>query len=293
MTTATSMTTIKTLRILFSRYGVPKMIVSDNGPQFTSEEFQQFCNNNNVKHVRSTPYHPKTNGLVERAVQTFKNRFQASKSVQDLDLRLANFLFSYRNTPHATTGRSPAELFMGRRLRTPLDLLKPDVSVNVETKLQKQKMYHDRNTRYRAFSENEDVWVQMPSGQNKDGRIIKRTGEYSYIVDIAGTQRRKHADQLRLNKNQSESLEFSHTASEEQSREERQPATPPVEKLEQIDNKTPMEVQENAPNEPPAPLEIEPPTTPDNHGVHFPRRSTRQTKPISRYEDSLYVKRQK
>jgi hypothetical protein len=95
-----------------------------------------------MRHITSSPWHPRTNGLAERAVQTFKLRMEASKDdVPDLNLRLQRFLFSYRNTPHKSTGRSPAEMFMGRRLRSRLDLLKPDVKANLDSANYRQQLY--------------------------------------------------------------------------------------------------------------------------------------------------------
>jgi len=58
--------TIEAMRPFFARYGLPEQVVSDNGPQFVSEEFAVFMKMNGVKHIRSAPYHPSTNGLVER-----------------------------------------------------------------------------------------------------------------------------------------------------------------------------------------------------------------------------------
>ena len=60
------------LRRLFSFYGLPGQLISDNGPQFTSEEFQHFLKLNRVKQNRSAPYHPSSNGAMERFVRTFK-----------------------------------------------------------------------------------------------------------------------------------------------------------------------------------------------------------------------------
>lgn len=70
MTSTTTEVTIDELRTTFARWGIPQQIVTDNGPQFVSEMFQRFMSHNNIKHIKSSPYHPATNGLAERFVQT-------------------------------------------------------------------------------------------------------------------------------------------------------------------------------------------------------------------------------
>ena len=98
---------IKVMRALFAAHGLPEQVVSDNGPQFTSEEFKDFMKGNHIKHILSTPYHPSTNRLAVRFVQTFKKAMWASEnSGKPLSYRLVNFLLSYRSTPHATTNRT-------------------------------------------------------------------------------------------------------------------------------------------------------------------------------------------
>ena len=72
MKTSTSRATIDRLRHTFALLGVPKVIVSDNGTPFVSQEFQEFCTLNGIKHTCVSPYHPASNGLAERAVQTLK-----------------------------------------------------------------------------------------------------------------------------------------------------------------------------------------------------------------------------
>ena len=76
-------------------HGLPRKVVTDNGPSFTSTEFQDFMSSNGVKLVHSAPYHPSTNGLAERAVQSFKKAIKRipGASVQE---RLLKYVFKYR-----------------------------------------------------------------------------------------------------------------------------------------------------------------------------------------------------
>ena len=111
MSTIMSSKTIEVLRSVFAIYGLPPTIVTDNGPSFTSDEFARFMTGNGIKHVKSVPYHPSSNGQAERVVQTLKlgiKRMQGG-SIQE---RVSKFLFDYRITPHVTTGVAPCELLM-------------------------------------------------------------------------------------------------------------------------------------------------------------------------------------
>ena len=77
VSTTTSVKTIETLRQLFACYGLRSQLVSDNGPQFISKEFEQFMKSNGIRHTRSTPYHPASNGEAERFVRSFKESMKA------------------------------------------------------------------------------------------------------------------------------------------------------------------------------------------------------------------------
>ena len=70
--TATTEATVEQLRAMFARFGLPKVMVTDNGTCFTSSEFAEFTRRNHIRHFKTAPYHPSSNGLAERAVQTFK-----------------------------------------------------------------------------------------------------------------------------------------------------------------------------------------------------------------------------
>ena len=132
-----STSTITVLRNLIATHGIPELIFSDNGTSFASEEFGTFCKGNGIRHKTSAPYHPASNVLAERAVQVVKARLRKNKR-GTMDLRLAQILFKYRLQPHSTTGVSPAELLIGRKPRTHLDLLHPDLSKRVEEKQSSQ-----------------------------------------------------------------------------------------------------------------------------------------------------------
>lgn len=117
--------TIEELRLIFSRFGLPQQLVSDNSPQLVSKEFKAFLEENGIHHITSAPYHPATNELAERFVQTMKHALKSGQGRRSLNQRLGAFLLSYRNTPHATTKVSPASALLNRQLCTRLDLLRP------------------------------------------------------------------------------------------------------------------------------------------------------------------------
>ncbi|CAI2738982.1 unnamed protein product, partial [Dicrocoelium dendriticum] len=79
MDNTTTNATISKLRQAFSRFGCPETMVTDNGSQFTSAAFKEFCKQCAVQHVRSPPFHPQSNGQAERFVDTFKRALQKSK----------------------------------------------------------------------------------------------------------------------------------------------------------------------------------------------------------------------
>ena len=92
---------LQKLRVIFSTHGLPEVLVSDNASCFTSNEFHEFMSRNGIRHITSAPYHPGSNGLAERSVQTFKEAMKKAKST-DIETQLSEFLFHYRNTPHTT-----------------------------------------------------------------------------------------------------------------------------------------------------------------------------------------------
>ena len=200
MTTTTTTKTITALRTLFDRYGLPEQLVSDNGAQFTSEEFSEFTKANGIKHIRTAPYHPSSNGQAERFVQTFKRAMKAGERDEPtLSTRLSKFLLTYRSTPHATTNLSPSELFLKRKIRTRLDLLKPDTQRMVNTKQESQKKYHDQHAKARTFTVGQPVMIREYRSQTKwvPGIVKTQCGPLLYEIKLDdGRVAKRHADQM-------------------------------------------------------------------------------------------------
>lgn len=111
--------TIATFDDLFSRFGFPVHLVTDNYSTFVGQSFQKFIARAGIRHSTTTTYFPATNGAAENFVDTIKRKTKClMKDGFTLNVALRKFLFDYRNTPHAATGKTPASLFLGRELRT-------------------------------------------------------------------------------------------------------------------------------------------------------------------------------
>lgn len=108
----TSTAVINSLKSIFARHGIPETVMSDNGPCYASQEYRRFATEYCFESLTSSPRYPQANGEAEKCVQTVKNLIKKAA-----DPYLA--LLSYRNTP-IHNGFSPAEMLMGRRLRTDL-----------------------------------------------------------------------------------------------------------------------------------------------------------------------------
>ena len=192
---------MKKLREVFAYFGLPNQIVSDNGPAFIAEEFQQFMRINGVQHIRSAPYHPQTNGEAERFVQTFKRAMKADDrhvTDEELDRRLQQFLLKYRVTPHATTGRTPAELFLNRKPTTVLDRLRPHLRNEVERRVQGQRRERLEKGQQPKFNVGDRVYARFWYGSRRwrKGRIVALAGPLSYDVQVDDDVHRRHASQL-------------------------------------------------------------------------------------------------
>ncbi|XP_029053297.1 uncharacterized protein K02A2.6-like [Osmia bicornis bicornis] len=181
----TSSTTIDKCRQVFATFGIPETIVSNNGRHFTSHEFREFLKSNGIVHKTITPFHPATNGLAERWVQTFKqmlNKKLQGTPVTKKELQVAVYqiLLHYRNTPHQSTGKSPAERIFNRRLRTRLDLLRPkENTVRGNNINKKQETVRELQLGDRVECRNyygKEKWAL--------GRVKQKLGHVHYIIRL-------------------------------------------------------------------------------------------------------------
>ena len=190
--------TIDAMRSVFSRQGLCEEIVADNGPPFPSKELQEFLQRNGVKSIFSAPFHPASNGAAERFVKTLKRGLKKSLGKYSKLHRLHEFLLVYRSTPHSLTGQTPSEMLMGRRIRTRLDLVRPDMRGRISR--ESGGVQHPK-----AFVIGDRVFARDYRNVRKPGWlpgvIVAKLSPvtYSVQVNLRGelTTWKRHVDQLK------------------------------------------------------------------------------------------------
>lgn len=185
-------TTIALCRRIFATYGLPHILVSDNGRQFVSHEFQRFLKENGIFHKQSAPYHPATNGLAERGVQTLKQALRALEG-DDIDREVCKFLLHYRSTPHTITTQSPAKLLFGREINTRLDLLKPKSKEE-----EGRRANRAENGREFAVGTRVETRNYTRDAKWEFGHIKQKLGNLIYVVELDdGRVWKRHLNQIR------------------------------------------------------------------------------------------------
>ena len=202
LSSTTSSSIIKALKSIFSRHGIPETLMSDNGPQYTSQEFTDFSRLYDFTHITSSPHFPQSNGQAERTVQTVKRLLKQSSEPYMA-------LLNYRTTPLPWCNISPARLLMGRSLRTNLPQLKEHLTpkweyleefrrYNSDYK-RKQKRYYDIRHRVHSLPlipDNTEVWVNT-GNQQTSGRVVAPSNTpRSYLVNTPSGQVRRNRQHL-------------------------------------------------------------------------------------------------
>ncbi|XP_021348084.1 uncharacterized protein K02A2.6-like [Mizuhopecten yessoensis] len=211
----TSKTVIRALRSQFARHGIPDILCSDNGPQFSSDEFRRFSKEWEFDHVTSSPGYAQSNGKSEQAVKTAKRLMKLAKtSHKDPFLALLDF----RNTPSQGMDSSPVQRLMNRRTKTLMptkaSLLKPEVQMSSNAKKQlkgvkeRQAFYYNQTAKnLKPLGNGEVVRIapheSMLNNQKtwKRGVVKEQVNKRSYDVTTEdGRTYRRNRRHLRLSK---------------------------------------------------------------------------------------------
>lgn len=198
--TQTSKESIEKISEFTSRFGSIGTLVSDNGTAFSSEEFQAFCSSRGIKHLRTAPYSPCSNGAAENAVKTVKNALKKLSSDpafqrKSVALQLSSYLEMYRATKHATTGESPFKLMFGREMRIRFDKLKADPERRQREAIEEYNV-KKKNVN---FEVGETVYARDYRNPKKPlwmrARVIKKLGAVLYeclVAELGVIKRRSH-----------------------------------------------------------------------------------------------------
>ena len=201
----TSTAVTKFIEELCAMFGIPDIIRSDNGPQYSGEAFKKFCREWDIQHVTSSPHYPQSNGYIERQIRWIK---PIIKKCLNTGENVNRALLTIRATPTDNTIPSPAELLMKRRISTPLPFRSEnhaggEIKAKMEEKKHVMKEYHDQKARkvdLPPLHRGQSIRIlDRPSRTWCPGTVMEKCSEpRSYIVETPlGTQVRRNRSQLR------------------------------------------------------------------------------------------------
>lgn len=203
----TSKSIIQHMKRIIARHGIMDTLITDNGPQYKSQEFAEFTELYGIQHITSSPLRPQSNGLAEKAVQTIKGMMIKCMETNS-DFYLA--LLDLRNCPREGIG-SPCQRLMGRRTRSQIpiseELLQPktippkDVIHGLEIIKRTQKGYYDHTNRpLKPIRPDKAIRLRTPSGWIPAEYITQDNQPRSHTIKAGphGHTYRRNRDQLLL-----------------------------------------------------------------------------------------------
>ena len=206
LTSTTSEVIISKLKQHFARYGIPDTVISDNGPQYSSEKFREFAAKYNFQHITSSPGNSQSNGAAEAAVKTIKRMMKKCHETKEYPYL---GLLNQRNTPTEGMQTSPSQRLLGRRTQTLIPAtsvsLKPnqykDEQANLEIKRQKATLKHVNRRTLKPLHPGDNVFVQpiQPGPKTAQATVTRHLGGRSYEVSTnKGKLLRQNRRLLRL-----------------------------------------------------------------------------------------------
>lgn len=203
---------IKVLQGVFSDYGVPEKLISDNASQFTCSEFGEFCSDNQIKHSTSSPLHSSGNGQVERTIGTVKAMI---KKCVHQGRSWEEGLLAIRNTPVGSGLLAPSQYLQGRLLREktiPVPTAKLVVQGYDLSEYRdrlgeiksRDKFYHDAHSGKEkcGLEKGQPCYFKTAKGIWARGTVDKLVGDRSYIVNRPdGTEFRRNRKDIKVSGN--------------------------------------------------------------------------------------------
>ncbi|CAB4038457.1 uncharacterized protein K02A2.6-like [Paramuricea clavata] len=187
--TTTANAVILKLDCIFSRQGIPKVVKSDNGLPFNSNEFANFASFLGFEHRKVTPYWPQINGKVERFMRTLEKAIRTTHlEKKNWKQEMNAFLRQYRATPHSTTDVSPSQALNGRKIQTLLPQLtevnQSDIynPIHEKDSEKKRKMKEHADQRRRSETSGIKVGVVVLIRQPKTNKLSTPFNPYPYKV---------------------------------------------------------------------------------------------------------------
>lgn len=206
----TSKCVIMALKEFMSAFGLPKVLVSDNATCFNSFEFENFCENNNIKHVNSPAYRPQSNGLAERSVGIVKERLRKflaenGNGRKSLEEQITEFLFMYRTSPLSLKA-SPASLIFKFNVRTNISSLSKQVPNDYSSRVadwdqSTTKTTTSTSTRTsRNFEANQPIYYYHSLRRSWiPACIVSRKSYCLYVIKLVeGTTLVAHASSIKI-----------------------------------------------------------------------------------------------
>lgn len=211
MTKTNASNLISKMREFWAYFGLPDQIVSDNGPPFGSKEFVEFGEQNGIKMTRIPPYHPESNGLAERAVQTvkgvFKKVFLDSTNSRKMPISelICKFVLTYNNTPSTVTGNTPNDMVYSFKPRTLLNKLNPKQkdkqTVKTECKQKvNDKLKQEKEVKEDVFENNEKIMYRNVFKNYVKwipARVCKRVSFCTYLINVNDNIKYVHRNQIK------------------------------------------------------------------------------------------------